>query len=252
MNHRTTNNGTTSIETGLGTTMNRRHLLKIMGGVGAAALTVGVASKGDAASAQSVTGVTQYKTTTSLNFRSGPGTSYPVIRIIPAGDIVAHTGTVKNNFFEVGYSGTYGWVHRDYLAPVSGGSPAIVGEAWTTAAVNLRSGPSTDHQVLRVVPNGSRIGTSNTVQNGFRYVSYQAQAGWMSEAYISFSNGGSQPETFTTTAPLNLRAEPSTSAKVLLVIPERAVVQAGTKGSGQFRQVTYKGITGWAATAYLN
>jgi uncharacterized protein YraI len=42
------------------------------------------------------------------------------------------------------------------------------------------------------------------------------------------------------------------SAKVLLVIPSGATVQAGTQTSGQFRQVTYKGMTGWAATAYLN
>ncbi len=233
--------------------MNRRHLLRMMGGVGAAALTVGVASKGDRASAQSAAGVTLYRTTTALNFRSGPGTSYAIITVIPAGGTVGHTGAIKNNFFEVAYNGTYGWVHRDYLVLAgSSNDPMITGEAWTVAAVNLRSGPSTSHQVLRVVPSGAKIGTSNTVQNGFRYVSFQGQAGWMSEAYISFSDGGSQPETFTTTAALNLRAEPSRSAKVLLVMPEGAVVQAGARGSGEFRQVIYKGTTGWAATAYLN
>lgn len=240
---------TTSIQNMNSTGMSRRHLIKMMG-LGAAALAVGAIATPDLAGAQTVT---QYKTTAALNFRSGPGTNYAVIRVIPTGTIVAHTGAVKNSFFEVGYSGTYGWVHKDYLGPVnSGGSPVISGEAWTITAVNLRSGPSTGHQVLRIVPSGARIGVSNTVQSGFRYVSYQGQAGWMADAYISFSDGSYQPGTFTTTAALNLRAEPSTSARVLLVMPSGSRVQAASGTAPGWRQVIYNGITGWASTNYLN
>jgi uncharacterized protein YraI len=240
---------TKSIENSTRTGISRRHLLKMMG-VGAATLVVGATARPERSTAQTVT---QYKTTDALNFRSGPGTTYPVIRVIPAGTIVAHTGAIQNSYFEVGYSGTYGWVHKDYLGPVNGGgSPVISGKAWTITAVNLRSGPSTGHQVLRVVPSGAQIGVSNTVQGGFRYVSYQGQAGWMSDAYISFSDGTNQPETFTTTADLNLRAEPSTSAKILLVMPSGSKVQAASGTAQGFRQVIYKGTTGWASTNYLN
>jgi uncharacterized protein YraI len=240
---------TTSIENPARTGISRRHLLKMIG-VGAATLVVGATAGPELSTAQIVT---QYKTTDVLNFRSGPGTTYPVIRVIPDGTIVAHTGAVQNSFYEVGYSGTYGWVHKDYLGPVGGaGSPVISGKAWTVSAVNLRSGPSTGHKVLRVVPSGVQIGVSNTVQGGFRYVSYQGQTGWMSDAYISFSDGTNQPETFTTTADLNLRAEPSTSAKVLLVMRSGSTVQAASGKASGFRQVVYKGTTGWASTNYLN
>ncbi|MDQ4043960.1 MAG: SH3 domain-containing protein, partial [Chloroflexota bacterium] len=158
--------------------------------------------------------VQQYETTTALNFRSGPGTSYPVIRVIPAGGIVAHTGTVQNSFYEVGYGGTYGWVHKNYLVPVgsSDPTPVFTGQRKAATRVNLRSGPSTGHLVLRVVPANSKIGTSTNERNGFLYVSYAGMTGWMPTSYIAYRDAPSG-ETFTTTARLNLRAEPSTSAK---------------------------------------
>lgn len=172
---------------------------------------------------------------------------------MPKGAMITLQQRYQNGFYYVSYKGQLDWAHHDYIVKASTTpDPVIIGTARTTANVNLRSGPSTSHQILRVVASGATVQISNTVKNGFQYVSYQGQTGWMFDAYISFSDGSNQPETFTTTAALNLRAEPSLSAKVLLVIPSGATVQAGTGASGQFRQVTYKGTVGWAATAYLN
>ena len=55
-----------------------------------------------------------------------------------------------------------------------------------------------------------------------------------------------------TTANLNLRAAPSLSAPIYLVIPNGAEVGRATSGdTNGFAQVTYNGVTGWASTAYL-
>ena len=236
--------------------VSRRVVLGAAFKLGAAALAATAVGR-SSASAQAVT---QYKTTAALNLRSGPGTSYSVMAVMPAGTIVAHTGASKNGFYEVGYNGTYGWAHRDYLGPVGGGStppsqPAIVGSAVTTTALNLRSGPSTGHKVLQVVQAGVTVGTSNSVQNGYRYVAPPSgPAGWVVDGGLRPAGQPGQPsgETFTTTAALNLRAEPSTSSNVLLVMPSGAKVRATSKGSGSFRQVVYNGVTGWAHTSYLN
>jgi uncharacterized protein YraI len=235
----------------MGTPMNRRHLLKLIG-IGTAAVAVGVAGGADLAGAQSAT---QYKTTAALNFRSGPGTSYSIIRVIPAGGIVTHTGKVQNSFYEVGYSGTYGWVHKDYLAPASGGTgadPVMVGTAVTTTAVNLRTGPSTGHQVLRVVAAGASVQISSTVQNGFRYVIHNGLAGWIADQYLTAGAGDNQGGNYkTTTTALNLRAEPSTAAKILTVMPAGAKVQLLHTAVGSFANVNYNGMQGWAHLDYL-
>ena len=238
--------GTTGVDPDA--TANRRQVMKMIAGLGAAALAAGVVGKTDTFAAATAT---QYKTTTNLNFRSGPGMSYKVIRVIPAGGIMAHTGAVKNSFFEVGYGGTYGWVHKDYLAPVgSSGDPVIVGSARTKANVNLRSGPSTGHQVLRVVAAGSVVKVSNTVRSGFRYVVHNGLAGWIADQYLGSGDdqGGNYRRA---TANLNLRAEPSTSSRVLLVIPAGAKVQLLHTAANGFANVNYGGKQGWAHLDYL-
>ncbi len=193
-------------------------------------------------------------TTATVNLRSGPGTSYQVLQVVPAGaSVMLYTG-LQNNFRAVAHAGQDGWIYADYLT--SGGGqptdPIIIGNAVTTTSLNLRSGPSSSHTVLRVMPQGATVQISATVQNGYRYVIHQGLAGWAYAAYLSQDPGGGQPPSYkTTTVALNLREQPSTSARVLLVMPAGATVRISDQLSNGFRQVTYNGTTGWAYEAYL-
>lgn len=223
-----------------------------LGGAAAAAIVLGRADAGAEHTSQ------PYTVTANVNLRSGPGTSYAVITVIPKGGIFTLNAREQNGFYEVNYGGRIGWVASQFIVPASGGTPdpVIVGTAYTTAAVNLRSGPSTSNSVLRVVARGAAVQISSTVQNGFRYVIHQGLAGWIAAQYLSTAAPGGDdvydPRYATTTAALNLRAEPSTSARVLLVMPSGARVQLLDGYSNGFRKVSYNGTVGWAATAYLN
>jgi uncharacterized protein YraI len=197
-------------------------------------------------------------TTSAVNLRTGPGTSYAVLKVVPSGSVIGTSTTVQNGFRFVKAGTASGWVSDAYLAPYSpgpsaGNPPAITGVGVTLSSVNLRSGPGTSYGVLKVVPAGAKIGTSTTVQNGFRYVSHNGLGGWMAEAYIGFGDGGGGPVPSyqTTTANLNLRAEPSGSAPILLVVPSGSkVVPNGSMAYG-YAQVTYNGVKGWVLAAYL-
>ncbi len=228
--------------------LSRRHVLGKALGVGAAALAVGIAGT---IGTQAAT-VTQYKTTARVNLRSGPGTTYGIITVIPAGTIVAHTGKIVNRFYEVGAGHTYGWIHGDYLTRLSS-DPVEIGTRVAKTRLNLRSGPSTSHQILDIVDQGATVTITDKVQNGYRYViQHTGPAGWVIDSGLGSGSGSPTGETFTTTANLNLRAEPSTSAKVLLVMPSGATVKALSGTASGWRQVSYNGTVGWAATAYLN
>ena len=236
-----------------GRSFTRRAVLGKALGLGAAVAAGAVAARPMLASA-SETGY--YRTTSVLNLRSGPGTGYGVIVVMPANAMVTSLGAISNGFRKVSYLGTVGWAHQDYLVVTNGGStdsPVIVGSARTTAAVNLRSGPSTGNSVLRVVAAGASVEISNTVQNGFRYVIHQGLAGWISDQYLSQgSEEPYDPNYATTTAALNLRAEAFLSARVLAVMPSGARVKLLDGYANGFRKVSYNGLIGWAATAYLN
>ncbi|MBA2247051.1 MAG: SH3 domain-containing protein [Chloroflexia bacterium] len=192
-------------------------------------------------------------TTAALNLRAGAGPEFRVITVMPKGATITLQRVISNDYHYVSYKGQLGWAHRDYVVarPYSPPpDPVITGRAKTLYAVNLRSGPSTGHRVLRVLPAGSTVDTSSQLHNGFRYVVHQGLAGWIADQYLYWPFDG--VETFTTTARLNLRERPSTSARVLTIMPEGATVYGGSGTAPGFRQVTYKGTTGWAATAYLN
>lgn len=227
-------------------------MFRVLAGAGAAVVAASVAG----GSVLANVGVKLYTVSANANFRTGPSTSYAIITVVRAGETFLPRGIEQNGYAAITYQGRDGWVLASLVVPTdqigTGSDPVISGTAWTTATVNLRSGPSTSNQILRVVPSGSQIGTSTTVQNGFRYVSWDGQTGWMADAYIGASNPDDQGGNYrTTTANLNLRAEPSTSAKILMVIPAGKQVQVLHTGVGQYVNVNYGGYQGWVASAYL-
>lgn len=200
--------------------------------------------------------------TAGARLRSGPGTGYSIIASLAKGTEVRYLadGGSANGYrwykVRVLATGKEGFVAASLLSAPDAenpppSDPVIVGTARTTVNVNLRSGPSTSNSILRVVPAGTTVQISDTVRNGYRYVIHDGLAGWIADQYLG-SGGQPSGETFTTTARLNLRAEPSTSAKVLLVMPSGAVVKALSGTSPGWRQVSYQGTAGWAATDYLN
>jgi D-alanyl-D-alanine carboxypeptidase len=239
-----------------GNPITRRTLLtRIAGGAAALAVAPALGLLNPAAARSSDSLIVN---TAGARLRSGPGTGYSTLASLAKGTEVrflADGGTANGyRWYKVLVLATskQGYMAANLLsAPDGGGDPVIIGTMYTTASVNLRSGPSTSNSVLRVVAAISAVQASDTARNGFRYVIHNGLAGWISESYLAHRDAPSG-ETFTTTARLNLRAKPSSSATVLLVMPANATVAALSGIAPGWRQVSYKGTVGWAATSYLN
>ena len=243
-----------------GRIFSRRALLAAAAGIGIAA------AAGVKVSAQ---GVGTATTTAALNLRSRSNTSSSVLLVIPQGAKVTLNGRVQNGFQDVTYNGTPGWAHGDYLKAGGGSTPGGTpggtpsGTAIVHSELNLRSGPSTSHQVLQVMPGGASVNLLGEAQNGFQKITYKNVTGWaygdwllVNGTPIGHGDGplpGGTPGTMTrtTTAALNLRSGPSTQDKVLLVIPQGAKVTDTGTLTNNFSKVTYNGTTGWAHIDYL-
>jgi uncharacterized protein YgiM (DUF1202 family) len=249
-----------SLTSATGSSMSRRSFLRsfAVAGIGAAALAAGGGNLAQRAMARSTDSMIVNSSGTRL--RAGAGLSFAILDTLPEGTEVQYLGDGGSADGYQWYrvmdtrNGTPGYIASFLLSPpgVDYGDPQIVTTGITTDWVNLRSGPSTGHQVLRVVSVGSVVDLSDRSENGFRYVVHDGLAGWMYEAYISVDGAQPGETTFTTTDYLNLRAEPSLSAKVLLVMPVGATVNALPGAAAGWRQVQYKGTVGWASTDYLN
>ncbi|MCJ7997087.1 SH3 domain-containing protein [Rhizobium cremeum] len=65
--------------------------------------------------------------TANVNLRAGPGTAYPVVRVVPAGSPVATFGCLAGyTWCDIGYAGARGWVSASYITVTYGGTKVVV------------------------------------------------------------------------------------------------------------------------------
>ena len=133
----------------------------------------------------------------------------------------------------------------------------------TTTELNLRESPSTTARVLKVMPSGAYVTGSETIQAGFRRVSYLGTLGWAFDEYLSETNGGSfDPGPVIgvrlTTVRVNFRTGPTQLHDVIMVLDAgtRLEVSAATDGGFRFVWLPSERIpgdrrAGWVADAYL-
>ena len=90
-------------------------------------------------------------TASSLNFRTGPSTSYSIINVLMNGQKVEYIST-SGSWLKVKYNGVTGYVHGDYLTKststgisTSQGTTQYVN---STSGLNVRSGAGTTYSKL--------------------------------------------------------------------------------------------------------
>ena len=206
-------------------------------------------------------------TTDWLNLRAGPSTQNYIKLVMPPGSYVdLLSGLGRSGYYKVAYQGELGYAHSDYLSvggDDGGGEEdpgwGDAGTAYTTDDLNLRSGPSTSTSVKLVMPSGVAVTLTGAEQSGFAGVIYNGTNGWASTDYLT-SGGSVDPDPpdeierglAYTTDSLNLRAGPSTSNGVKLVIPSGATVRLTGQERNGFASVRYSDTNGWASLDYLS
>ncbi len=148
---------------------------------------------------KSVSSATLY-TTGNLNMRTGPGTSYPIVLVLPKGAEVTVLDT-SNIFYKISYGGKVGYSSSRYLTgnqvvdePSNPAPPVENDVRYTTADLNLRSGPSASYSILLSMPRGSKVTILDT-KNSWPRVKYGSKEGYASPKYLSTSPPSTLPDT---------------------------------------------------------
>lgn len=150
--------------------------------------------------------VTTMRTTTRLNIRTGPGTSYDIITTLVNGATVEIMGDAQNGFYPIRYGQTKGWMSADYLTTNGAGTPGppseapvpnpsapgsvavgdtVVGTMTVSVGLNLRQGPGTNYNVILVMPGGSTVSIMGSAQSGFYPITFHGTKGWASADYLT-------------------------------------------------------------------
>jgi len=237
-----------------------RKRLYFLGRLGVIALVLALTlplmtAQAGTADAQTVT-VTP---TVNLRIRSGPGTNFAQVGLIPAGATVPALGRNEaSNWVFIEYDGTRGWVAAWYTniggslasVPVTSeegvASPAQDTGVRATTTVNLRirRGPGTNFEFIALAPQGSVLPVlSRTADSSWLYIDRNGTRGWVAGWYTNVAGdlnvvpvaGSDQPAappsappqqppaqggvTATTAVNLNMRQGPGTNHPVLGWVP---------------------------------
>ena len=154
-------------------------------------------------------GAVTARTTTDINLRRGPGTTYGVIMVVDENVTVTVTEATNSEWYKVRLSdGTEGYFSAQYLKIVSGdidsvkpddsgdkededdgGSSDLEGTGEylrTTTGVNLRKGPSTSTDVLTVLNSGTIVEVIDRDTQGWVHVrTTSGRVGYVSADYVT-------------------------------------------------------------------
>ena len=193
---------------------------------------------------------TQYGviTANSVNFRSGPSTSYSSIGKLNKGDKVEYLDE-NGSWVKVKYSGKTGYVYGTYVEKDTSSTTTKYVNA---TSLNVRSGPSTSYSVIGKLSKGTKIEVIST-SNGWSKIKYDGQTGYVSSKYLS----SSAPESNTTTTKyvnatsLNVRSGPSTSYSIIGKLSSGEKVEVISTSNG-WSKIKYDGQTGYVSSKYLS
>ena len=153
-------------------------------------------------------GTVQAKTTSDLNVRKGPGTSYGIIKVIDMSVTVTVTEATNSSWYKVKLSdGTEGYLAAQYLKITSGdinsvkpgnsgddntnngnnsNAPATDEYVRVTVGLNLRSEPNTSCKVLTVLSTGTVLNVLDRKTSGWVHVRTTGGAeGYVSAEYVT-------------------------------------------------------------------
>ena len=153
-------------------------------------------------------GTVQAKTTSDLNVRKGPGTSYGIIKVIDMNVTVTVTEATNSSWYKVKLSdGTEGYLAAQYLKITSGdinsvkpgnsgddntnngnnsNAPATDEYVRVTVGLNPRSEPNTSCKVLTVLSTGTVLNVLDRKTSGWVHVRTTGGAeGYVSAEYVA-------------------------------------------------------------------
>ena len=134
-------------------------------------------------------------TATSLNVRSGAGTSYSVITKLSKGTVVDVLENASNGWKKVKTSnGTTGWVSGSYLTtgvveyPSTDNSTSQTSYKATvnTDSLNMRKGAGTSYSVITKLSKGTVVDVLESASNGWKKIkTSNGTIGWVSGSYLA-------------------------------------------------------------------
>ncbi|MEG0856344.1 MAG: SH3 domain-containing protein [Terrisporobacter sp.] len=202
-------------------------------------------------------------TTANVNFRTGPGTKYSSMTVIPKGKKVTYLGK-SGGWIKAKYNSKTGYISDDYLTSGSSSSSSTSTSTkyvTTSAGLNVRKGPSTSYAKVGKLSKGTKVSVSST-SKGWSKITSGSIKGYVSNDYLSSkkpstSNDNNSSSTSTTTkyvntsSGLNVRKGAGTNYAKVGNLSKGTKVSVSSTSKG-WSKITSGNIKGYVSSEYLS
>ncbi len=191
-------------------------------------------------------------TTDYLNLRSGAGTNYSIIKVIPKNTSVTVIDESKGNWLKVKLSdGTTGYCSSDYLD--------ITTDAKTNAYLNMRKGPSTSYSIIKTISPNTKVDILRFSNASWVQIKLSdGTTGYVCTDYIDYITSNTTPNTVSkttyakTTTYLNMRTGAGTNYSIIKTLAPDIKVEILKNINSSWDQIKLSnGTTGYVCSDYL-
>ena len=195
-----------------------------------------------------------------LKLRSGPGTSYSKLLVIPDKAEITVLEISANGWGRIIYDNIEGWCSLDYCVLVEGlgasDQSSLVYTINYSAGLRLRSGPSTQHKTLLTIPCNTELEILEISETGWGRIIYNNIEGWCSLDYGTLSGDKAENQyplyQVVSSIGLRLRSGPSTEHDTLLWLPDSLEIQVLEVSPNGWGKIVYNGVYGWCSLDYCS
>jgi N-acetylmuramoyl-L-alanine amidase/uncharacterized protein YraI len=198
---------------------------------------------------------------TSLNVRSGYGTSYSKIGSVSKGTKVEVVES-KNGWYKIKYKTGYGYISGDYIKLDSSiSNPPATSTSKTgvvnATSLNVRSGYGTSYSKIGSVSKATKVEIVES-KNGWYKIKYKTGYGYISGDYIKLDSSISNPPATSTSktgvvnaTSLNVRSGYGASYSKIGSISKGIKVEVVESKNGWYK-IKYKTGYGYVSAEYIN
>jgi N-acetylmuramoyl-L-alanine amidase len=193
----------------------------------------------------------------TLNVRTGPGLSYPVLTKVHRGEEYNIVDT-QNDWYKVRTGSGEGWVAEWLVSAESASSdvPSLKEGRVNTDGLRVRKGPSTSEGVVTVLKTGDRVTVSDK-EGDWLFIESGKVSGWVHEEYVSENNATPPPSKksenkrgIITDNSLNVRTSPTVQSPVKGVLNKGDHVEVTGSVSGWY-EIQFGSDKAWVNDAYI-
>lgn len=192
----------------------------------------------------------------SLNLRTGPGTSYSIKGLVANGSKVKVIGT-EDDWVKVtvSSSGKTGWIMAKYIGASSGssssgsssgGSSAQSVYSVTGETLNVRKGAGTSYTKVATLKKGDAFKVTGSSGNWFNIKTFDGVTGWVSKNYATAGANA-----VVTASTLNMRSGAGTGYSVVRSLSYGTTVKVNSI-TGNWAHITVGSRSGHVSARYLS